>query len=249
MTDDEKKLVHRFTELAERSFSGGIYTETEFLAPAEQALLKTNIRHVPYSFYGGYPDAEKAMALFGSEELCGYEAEPPIVFLQISPTSLKFSEALSHRDFLGAILSLGIRRSVLGDLIVKENRAYTVCLESIADYLCENVVSVRHTSVCCERISSFPEDVLPVPLESSFVVMSERLDSVIAAIYKISRSESKDLIEHEKVLVGGAAELRADYHPEPDDIITVKSKGKFLYCGMEQETKKGRLRCRAKIYQ
>ena len=249
MTDDEKKLVHRFTELAERSFSGGIYTETEFLTPAEQALLKTNIRHVPYSFYGGYPDAEKAMAVFGSEDLCGYEAEPPIVFLRISPTSLKFSEALSHRDFLGAILSLGIRRSVLGDLIVKENRAYTVCLESMSDYLCENVVSVRHTSVCCEKIPSFPEDVLPIPLESSFVVMSERLDSVIAAIYKISRSESKDLIEHEKVLVGGAAEFRADYHPEPGDIITVKSKGKFLYCGMEQETKKGRLRCRAKIYQ
>ena len=249
MTDDEKKLIHRFTELAERSFSGGIYTETEFLTPAEQALLKTNIHHVPYSFFGGYPEAEKALAVFGSEELCGYETEPPIAFLRISPTSLKFSETLSHRDFLGAVLSLGIRRSVLGDLIVKENHAYTVCLESMADYLCENIVSVRHTSVCCERILSFPDNVLPVPLESSFVVMSERLDSVIAAIFKISRSESKNLIEHEKVLIGGAVQLHADYHPEPNDIITVKCKGKFLYIGMEQETKKGRLRCRAKIYQ
>ena len=248
MNDEEKAMVHRFSELAERSFRNGIYTSTDFLTVAEQNLIKTTIHQIPYRFFGGYPEAEKAIALFGSEEICGYEPIVPIAYLKIAPTNPKFSDSLSHRDFLGSLMSLGIRRSVLGDILVKDCCAYTVCLDSMADYLCENVVSVRHTAVFCERINFFPEDIFPEPVETSFVVASERLDSVISALYKISRSESKNLIDHEKVLVNGSVNFRSDYRPNSNDIITVHSKGKFLYIGMDQETKKGRLRCKAKIY-
>lgn len=248
MNEEEKAMIHRFSELAERSFRNGIYTSTEFLTIAEQNLIRSSLRQTPYRFIGGYQEAEKALALFGSEEICGYEAEPPIAYLKIAPVNPKFSDPLSHRDFLGALMSLGIRRSVLGDILVKDSVAYTVCLENMAGYFCENIVSVRHTTVFCERIDGFPLDIIPEPVESSFVVASERLDSVISALYKLSRSESKNLIDHEKVLVNGTVNLRSDYRPNTDDIITVHSKGKFLYIGMEQETKKGRLRCKAKIY-
>lgn len=248
MTNEELQLKKRFCELAERAYKNGAYTSTEFLSPAEQSLLKSSAVGVPYSLFGGYDGAEKALAVFGSEEICGYAAFPPITVLKIEPSAPKFSDALSHRDFLGAIMSLGVRRSTVGDIVVCGNAGYAVCLDSIADYICKNLLSIRHTTVRCSKIDGIPEDAIPVPAESSFTVASERLDSVVAAIFKLSRSESKGFIEREKVLIGGVPCLNPDAKPAAGDIITVRGKGKFIYCGMERETKKGRLRCTAKIY-
>ena len=248
MADEENMLKKRFIELAERAFSKNIYTFTEFLSPAEQSVLKSCVHGIPYNFDGGFENSEKAIAVFGSEELCGYEESAPISFIKIEPCSMKFSGELAHRDFLGSVMSLGIRRSTLGDIIVKNNVAYAPCLESIADYLCENLIKIKHTNVRCSKVEHIPEDALPQPVESEFVVASERLDSVVSSIYKLSRSESKGLCEHEKVLVGGIPVLNASYTPKEGDIISVRGHGKFIYCGIKLETKKGRLRCTAKIY-
>lgn len=241
-------MKKRFEELSSRSYSNGIYDFTEFLSPAEQNLLRSLHLSSPCTFCGGYGGAEKAIAVFGSEEICGYIFEPPISFIKIEPVSTKFSDKLAHRDFLGAIMSLGIRRSTFGDVIVHDNCGYVICLENIASYICDNLLSIRHTNISCTAIEALPEEAVPAPVESDFVVSSERLDSVISAIYKLSRSESKNLIEHEKVLIGGAPVLSAGSKPKENDIITVRGYGKFIYVGLEHETKKGRLRCMAKIY-
>ncbi len=248
MADEENMLKKRLTELAERAYLKNIYTFTEFLSPAEQAMLKSCVKNIPYHFDGGYENAEKCVAVFGSEEICGYIESAPISYIKIVPCSMKFSGDLAHRDFLGSIMSLGIRRSTLGDIIVKENVAFAPCLDNIADYICENLVEIKHTSVRCSKVDFIPEDALPKPVESEFVVASERLDSVISSIYKLSRSESKGLCEHEKVLVGGIPMLSASYTPKNGDIVSVRGYGKFIYCGIKLETKKGRLRCTAKIY-
>lgn len=248
MADEENLLKKRFLELADRSFAKNIYTFTEFLSPAEQNLLRFTVKGVPYHFEGGFENAEKALCVFGSEELCGYIESAPITFIKIEPCSMKFSGELAHRDFLGSIMSLGIRRSTLGDIIVKNNIAFAPCLDNIADYICENLVEIKHTNVRCSKIDFIPDDMIPQPIENEFVVASERLDSVISAIYKLSRSESKGLCEHEKVFVGGIPVLNASYTPKDGDIITVRGHGKIVYCGIKLETKKGRLRCKAKIY-
>lgn len=248
MADDENMLKKRFIELAERAYSKNIYAFTEFLSPSEQALLKSCVKGVPYHFDGGFDLAEKAVCIFGSEELCGYEESAPISFIKIEPCSMKFSGELAHRDFLGSIMSLGIRRSTLGDIIVKNNVAYAPCLDNIADYICENLVEIKRTNVRCSKIEHLPKDAVPEPVENEFVVASERLDSVISSIYKLSRSESKGLCEHEKVLVGGTPMLSASYTPKEGDIISVRGHGKLIYCGIKLETKKGRLRCIAKVY-
>lgn len=248
MADEENLLKKRFIELAERAYSKNIYTFTEFLSPGEQNLLRFSVKGVPYHFDGGFENAEKAICVFGSEELCGYIGSAPISYIMVEPCSMKFSGELAHRDFLGSIMSLGIRRSTLGDVIVKSNVAYAPCLDNIADYICENLIEIKHTAVRCSKIDRIPDDAVPKPVESEFVVASERLDSVISSIYKLSRSESKSLCEHERVLVGGIPVLNASYVPKENDIISVRGQGKFIYCGIKLETKKGRLRCKAKIY-
>ncbi len=122
------------------------------------------------------------------------------------------------------------------------------CLRSAADYLTENLTEIRHTSVRCRLTEEIPEAAFPQPEETEVVVSSPRLDSLISAAFKLSRTESAVLIERELVLINGAAVLKTDYHPEEGVIVSVRGKGRFIFAGIRNETKKGRLRAVIKLY-
>ena len=125
MTDDERFLASRLKELSKRSYNRGIWTYSDFLTMAEQALVSLSAEN-EFELVGGFDAAERRLVIFGSEDSCGYQFEPPIKVVKIEPVSKKFSDALTHRDFLGAIMSLGIKREVLGDIVVRENIGYVV---------------------------------------------------------------------------------------------------------------------------
>lgn len=96
-------------------------------------------------------------------------------------------------------MNLGIKRELLGDIIVKDNCGYILCLEHIAPYICENLERVRHTSVKCEK-SNLPND-LKTSLSRRRFCRFKRIDVVIAAVYNLSRNETSKLIKAEKVLL------------------------------------------------
>ena len=95
---------------------------------------------------GGYHGAERQMIAFYPTDL-GFYWEYPICCLKIEPKAVKFSEALTHRDYLGTILGLGVERSVIGDILVKEHGAWVFCHNKIADFIMKNLCRVRHTTV------------------------------------------------------------------------------------------------------
>ena len=131
MKQDEG-LKKRFIELANKSYNQGIYTFTEFLGLNEQSIfseIEKEIRHVGISKYGGTNDAERIMIRFGNEEEFGYIVDYPVVCLCIKPLMQKFADELNHRDFLGALMNLGIAREKLGDIIIHENEGYIFCEE------------------------------------------------------------------------------------------------------------------------
>ena len=90
---------------------------------------------ISYEISGGYEDAERVIVRFGSEDELGYEEAYPITLLRIAPLQSKFADDLTHRDFLGSLMNLGIERDVLGDLLINEKCAYLFCKESVADYI------------------------------------------------------------------------------------------------------------------
>ena len=100
-----------------------------------------------YRLLGGYEGAERAVAVFGSADTCGYEEEPPVTWVKIEPADRRFAGELGHRDFLGTVMSLGLKRGVIGDIVAGGSTGYVCCLESVADYICENLDRVRHTPV------------------------------------------------------------------------------------------------------
>ena len=245
--NESKQLINRFLELSARAQDRGYWTETEFLTPADQDILFQ--LHCPVSplFTGGYVGAERRIAAFGSEELCGMPYSSSIVCLRMEPAAQKFADVLTHRDFLGALIHLGIRREVLGDIAIADNVGYLFCLESIAPYILENLTKVKHTSIRC-ALTDPPALLSQPPEPRAFVVSSERLDALIAAVYNRSRNQGKTLIQEGKVFVDSRLHQNPSAVLKPGAMVSVRGLGRFCYEGIQRETKKNRLRVIVRVY-
>lgn len=251
MQPDEQLAKKRFLELSHRAYAQTKYTYTEFLTLAEQDLLHRtgfDLGSAPFSLFGGSDGSERKIAQFGNEELCGYVEEPPIDCISIMPLSQKFADVLTHRDFLGALMALGVRRSVLGDIILHENSGFLFCLDTISDFIVREFTQVKHTSVKCALIGELPDIAVNKPDITSINVASERLDAVIAAVYKMSRGESQALFAQGKVFVNSRMTANTSLQPDTGAVISVRGQGRFIYEGIVKETKKGRLFVSVRIY-
>lgn len=249
---DIRQLQKRFSELAARSYRQNIYTYTDFLGMGELDVLHRMERELSYAgitLFGGSEQAERQVARFGIPENLGYEEDFPVVLIKAEPLQQKFADALGHRDFLGALMNLGIERSTLGDIFIRDNCGYLFCLESIADFIIEELDRVRHTSVRCARV---PDKEVPVKQEmvrQELTISSERVDVVIAGLYHLSRMESLRLFQTEKVYVNGMICSNNSCYLKAADAVSVRGKGKFIYDGTTGETRKGKLRAGVWIYQ
>ena len=131
MNEEERQWRNRFSELAERAYARGRYEFTDFLSLAEVQYLYSAEKELAYAgvaLWGGYEGAERQIAGFGN---CAYEAAFPVCCLKITPTNAKFAEELTHRDYLGALVNLGLERSTLGDILPVRGAAYVYCLSRL----------------------------------------------------------------------------------------------------------------------
>lgn len=234
--------------MAFRAESRGIYTETSFLTEEEQFLLMKKKFCVGVCLKGGYREAERKIAVFGDEKTLGYPWEGSLAFLKIAPKHPKFAENLTHRDYLGSLMGLGIKREFLGDLILKNEEAYLVCLESIVSFLMQNLEKVRHTAVFLQQLEALPENCLPQTEESTAVSASSRLDALVAGVWNLSRSEAKALVEGEKVSVNGGVVTNPSKEIEAGSKISARGFGKFYFDGVLSETRSGRIRVRIRLF-
>ena len=250
MKDDEI-LQKRIMDLANRCYQSNIYTFSGFLNPAEQALIydmEKDLAFVDWMLYGGREDCERRMLRFGSEEMLGYEEEFPISCLVVKPLVRKFADDLTHRDFLGAFMNLGIERDVLGDIIVKDNIGYVFCEDAMAGYLAEHLDRVKHTSVICETVKECPGEAKPEFSEEEMVVSSGRCDAVAAKVWKLSRSQSIELFRAKRIFVNGRQYENNSGVLKQGDVVSARGFGKFIFDGFLNETKKGRIRIRIRRY-
>lgn len=252
--ENEKELQvlkKRLLELGEKSYSQNIYTFTGFLGMSEQEIFwqaAQALKHVPFALWGGMEGCERQMVRFGSMEEFGYEEPFPIVCICIRPLLEKFADNLTHRDFLGALMNLGIERSTLGDIYVKQKTGYLFCTDKIAPYIIENLDKIKHTNVKCEVLEEVPQVVAGEAVEEEHLVASERIDGVIAKLYNISRSQSLELFRTKKIYVNGRLNENNSCNLKTGDVVSVRGYGKFAYDGVCQETRKGKLRVSVHIF-
>lgn len=243
--DTETVFERHLIDLGRQAESRSMYTFSGFMGLAEQDRfhkLSGELGFIDHSLYGGSDSAERAIAVFGSEAAFGYPPDYPIRVLSIWPLSEKYGEELSHRDYLGALLNLGLDRSVIGDIVIREKKAWVYVLESAAAFISENLTRVRHTDVGCEILEpgDIPE-LKPVLTELRFNIASERMDSVVAGLTKVSRSQVSEFFTRGYVTLNGQIVTSVSKTPKPGDVITVRGYGKAIYDGVSGHSKKDRL--------
>ena len=234
-------IKRRLTDLSDMSQKRGTWEYSKFLNTAEQSELLKMKQLNKFILYGGYDAAERCIAVFGSEDITGYSFIPPVAFVSVEPLNDKFSDTLSHRDFLGALMSLGINRDMIGDIIVKNNSAVIICIDTAAEYIISELDRIRHTSVRCTVTENLPEAVVPEFSEQEYIVSSERIDVLLSGIYNLSRNESKMLIDSEKVFCDSRLVTSTSFIPKTGQIISSRGFGRFIYDGIIRTTKKSRL--------
>lgn len=243
-------FLKRIRELADLSYQRDIVTFSDFLNLNEQNMVNSLRQQFPQIIVessGGYANAERQMVAFHPDALA-FTWEYPIDCLKIEPKSLKFSEELTHRDYLGALLNLGVDRAMIGDILVQEKAAWFFCNKKMTDFFLKNLCRVRHTNILITVVDKQEE--LPAPKMETIhgTCASVRLDSLIALAFKASRSSMVSYIEVGQVFVNGKLITSNGYEPREGDIISVRGKGRFIYEGTSHQTRKGRSSIQLSLY-
>ena len=242
--NDTDVLKHHLLDLARQAESRSMYTFSGFLGLAEQdtyVRMAPELSFIGHTLYGGSEAAERQIAVFGSEADFGYPPEYPIAVLSVTPAAEKYAEALTHRDYLGAILSLGIERELIGDIIIRDKHAWFYALDSIADFLADSLTSVKHTTVVCRREIGLVPELAPILETLSVNVASERIDAVISALTGLSRNHVGELFTKERVTLNGRIILKESTALKEGDVLSARGFGKYIYDGITGRSRKDRL--------
>lgn len=249
MTQEERMFARRLEDLSRRADQRGIATFSDFLNLNEQNIFHTTISKLSGSFqmFGGYECAERQMIAFLPDAL--FPVEFPLVCLKITPLNLRFADALNHRDVLGSLMSLGMERGKLGDILIEETQIYLFCHALVCDYLTRELVRIRHTSVTAVRAQEEEIPHLrPHTQLCSGILSSNRLDAFIAQMCNISRSQAGDLIRRGSVFINGRTAQSVSISCKPGEIISVRGTGRFRFLQEVGETKKGRMKIQYEKY-
>lgn len=247
----EKEWEKRFAELFSRYDTRQTWMFTNFLdLAAQDALVRSlpSLPRVPYTLYGGADGCERVMLRLGSAEECGYEQRFPISCIQIKPANIRFAEHLTHRDVLGALMSLGFERELLGDIIVREESSYLFCVERISQFVTDSLTQIRRTDVRCSVLEQLPQGELFHLQRMVVQLASVRIDALIAHVFKLSRTQAQALITAGRVFVNGRACLDHGYTPKADEVISTRGYGRMRYIGVENMSKKGKANTAVALY-
>lgn len=241
MGREQQQFQKRIRELEEISWQESRFMFTGFLNEAEYAdVLSLGTIACGMQAFGGYEGAGRVMVRFGDPQEFGYEEPFPIVILRIAPLMDKFADKLTHRDFLGAILNLGIERRVIGDILIDHATGYVMCEDRMASYITETLTRVKHTSVRVEAVDSLPDSLEQRRSEQDVQVASGRIDAVIAQVFHLSRSAAQELLHTGQVFVNGREITQSSMELNESDLVSVRHCGKFRYIGLVRTTRKGK---------
>lgn len=206
-------------------------------------LKLKNQFNVEIDAYGVFSEAERRMLVFTSFSKDQY----PIHILNI--TNKSHFNILQHKDYLGAMMSLGIKREKLGDLMVNDKECFVPVCNEISHYIKMNLQTIGKCPCNVEIIDNINIELPSANLEDIIIIStSTRVDCVIGALCNISRTSAVELINQGKVLINYEPVDQKDYTIIDNSIITVRGYGKFKYCSVIGTTSKSRLKINIQKY-
>lgn len=243
----EELLVPRIKDLIRLSETSSMPRFIGFLTATEaaEAALAAKGLQCRYEFFGGYENAERVF--FGVfPEWC----EERSAFWPIEAVTFNYrtQDKLSHRDFLGALMSLGITRETVGDILVEDGRAVAFLNRDVLSAVKNGIDKIGRVGVTVSEGFSCPIPEVSAMVDITDTVASLRLDSVVAALIKTSRTKATALIEEGLVAVNSLCVEKCVKTVADGDKITVRGYGKFVIDSTDGRTKKDRIVIKAKKY-
>lgn len=235
-------LAARLLDLVEYAVKYRRYRVSDFLDPHGFSIVETISAHydqISIESDGGYQGAERVKAAFVAEDYAG-SIDFNITAILLSWDYLHYH--ITHRDVLGSLMGLGIKRDVLGDIVVRQGACHVIVDSSLADYLLQNLVSIGSASVSASAAAL--EDVPPREervKEIKTTVPSLRLDVIAAAGYGVSRTRMSDEIAADKIKVNWQSAKNSSQSIKAGDIISMRGRGRVEVCEIIGQTKKGRI--------
>ncbi|WP_026476419.1 YlmH family RNA-binding protein [Alkaliphilus transvaalensis] len=221
---------------------------TDFLTPFQVKYAKnilTSLHGINFFSTGGHLQAERQILVIFPDYLDETMVEVPIVALE-ARGNINFN-SINHRDYLGAILGLGLKREKIGDIILHQNEQQHFCHiiihEELKDYILFQLEKVGNIKVTLKEIpicSITPPAVKYQEMVGN--VASLRLDSVLGLGFKLSRTEAQNLIAKEYVSVNWETIKRNFTEVSEGDVISVRGKGRVEILSIGGTTKSGRVK-------
>ncbi len=243
MTKEELMLGRHLVDLSRQAYERGIPFYSSFLNLNEQNIFHSCQQELygPYELFGGYEGAERQMIAFLPDAFV-FDRDFPITCCQITPRNRRFAEELTHRDVLGSLMSLGIEREKLGDILIQEQEISLFCQSGIQEFLSQELTRIRNTAVSLVAAEPGEFAVTPRLKLCSGIVSSNRLDGILALLCRISRSQAAELLHRGQVFINGRQALSASAALKPEDVLSIRGTGRFQFLEEQGETKKGRLK-------
>lgn len=246
---DLKNKMFRIIDKANGSLKNYDVRFSDFLNPFEvesaKAILNAN-DDLKYTVDGGYDESERKIVFIYPFYMDYEDINETLRFIQIEG-NFKF-KSISHKDYLGSLLSLGIKREKIGDIIIHENFCQVIVTFDICDFILMNLEKVARNNVKLKEISR-KEVVYNPPnyKEINFTVCSSRIDCIISGLYNISRQESAKLISNEKVQVNYEKITSCSKEIKSESLISVRGKGRSQINNIGGLTKKGKVKVQGKL--
>lgn len=259
MTEKEV-LFSRYIDKRNEADKNSMITNTNFLSVDERdelvSLLKKDKSPIKTYFYGGFADAERCIAVFIPEfyqidadidaYFTDYPDDNPVCAVRAKKD--RFT-SITHRDYLGALMGLGIKREMIGDILTDDDGAYIICLKSIAGYICENLDKSGRATVICSVVDTseikLSEEKYTVNFHS---VASLRLDNLLSSGFNMSRTKCSEAVTKGIVYVNSVKVLKPDKLIKQGDKIVIRGKGKIVLTQIIGENLKGRININIKHF-
>lgn len=242
---DDKLLMSKILDKAAKAQKSGSIAHSDFLDPYQRNTIEKALGKdmgLEYEFSGGYIGAERVIIIFRPNFISSYsedDADNPLKVLNIT---LHGREVLTHRDYLGSLMGLGIKREKIGDILVKDESCAVIVLSEIADFIKYNLLKVSNVKVNADIVSVDQlEASEPKTRVINTTVASLRLDSIAGSGFGMSRSKAVEFIRSEKVSLNWEITTNLTKQVKEGDVISIRGKGRMVVDGVGGTTRKGRI--------
>ena len=245
---DDKILLAQILDKVEMVEKRNKIEYTDFLDLSQIELVQKFIeknRITNYIIYGGFEQAERKMFVFKPEKFNLDVVEKNLANI-VQIVTIELPEDLkgkyTHRDYLGAVVKLGVERKKVGDIIVDNNGADIIVEKNIAEFLVQNLSGLTRFSkakIFTQDIENLREVEIKKE-EIQIIVSSLRLDNVISELAGASRNKALLIINAERVFVNFECETKKTKQIKENDMITIRGKGRFLIKEIMGQTRSGR---------